>query len=147
MNKCTRQQIMIDQQVQGALIGRVVLYLCLSLVATILFSCCGVVWFPPANGAVQSSHLVLRSVVPAAFGALLVAPLAISDIIRQSNRFVGPVHRLRNSMKRVHSGDSVTPESVREEDHWADVIEQFNQLLLQCPAKIQNDALLRRGNS
>ena len=124
MTKCPRRQIMIDQSVQGSLIARVVLYWLLCLLATAGSAWCWTQW--RSDAALES---VLPILVPALLGSLTVLPLAIADVLRVSSRFVGPVHSIRNALKRVDMGDSVSPLKLRKGDHWSDLVTRFNQLL------------------
>ena len=100
--------------------------LCLGSTALSLW--CWMVWIDPGRGG-GSIWQRLSALMPALIGSLIVLPLAIADVIRVSNRFVGPVHSLRNALKRIVIGDSVGPLELRESDHWNDLILRFNQLL------------------
>ncbi len=122
-----RKQIMIDQTVQGTLIARVVLYWFLCLGSVVLYAWCSMVWMEP-EGA-EPIWRRLSRLMPALLGSLSVLPLAIADVIRASNRFVGPIHHLRNAFKRLVIGDAVRPMELRSSDHWNDLVLRFNQLL------------------
>ena len=69
--------------------------------------------------------------LPALLGALLVLPLVIVDVLRLSNRFVGPIWNLRNALKRTELGDPVPPVPRRPADFWPDLLERVNRLLSQ----------------
>ena len=126
MKRHARRQIMIDQPVQGTLTARVAVYWGGSLCSSLLFASCWNAWQPPmAFSAIWG--MPVSSLVGMG-GALLVLPLAIIDMIRVSNRFVGPVHSLRNQMKRLSLGDQVERLHLREGDFWHDLIRQFNRL-------------------
>jgi hypothetical protein len=120
-----RQQLMLDQAVQGALLVRVVGHWLLCLVSTAVATWVWSVWRDPQPLTPLGA---LRQVGPALIGSLLVLPLAMADALRMSNRFVGPVLRLRNAMKCAAMGDDVAPLRPRQGDHWNDLIERFNQL-------------------
>ena len=120
-----RQQLMLDQDVQGVLIGRVVRYWFLCLASTVLAAWVWSAWSEPQA---MSPLAMLRHLTPALVGSLFVLPLAIADMLRMSNRFVGPVFRLRNAMKCIVLGDDIEPLRPRSGDYWNDLIERFNQL-------------------
>jgi len=129
MNFFTRRQVMIDQRVQGALIGRVILYWFVSQAAVLLGY---TVWcLKTSPGGEPTTAVVSRvaGLVPAMLGACLLLPLVIADILRVSNRFVGPIWNLRNAMKRVEMGDQIRPLQLRRKDYWHDLLRQFNRLL------------------
>jgi hypothetical protein len=123
-----REQLMLDQAVQGALIRRVVIHWCLCLTATVVADWIWNVWTEPDRASMART---LQQFGPALVGSLLVLPLAIADMLRTSNRFVGPVLRLRNAMKCLVMGDWVAPLRPRHGDFWGDLIDRFNQVQRQ----------------
>jgi hypothetical protein len=119
---------MLDQMVQGILIRRVILHWFVCLASTALAAWVWSVW----SGRPQPSLLTtLRDLAPALLGSLLILPLAVADMLRTSNRFVGPVLRMRNAMKRRLLGDSIAALRPRRDDFWSDLFERFNQLQRQ----------------
>lgn len=131
MTRLPRRQIMIDQEVQGALIARVVWYW-LGCEATVLLL--HVLWRLSSGSAADPLPATTRALwelLPALLGALLVLPVVIVDVLRLSNRFVGPVWNLRNALKRTELGDAVPPVPRRPADFWPDLLERVNRLLSQ----------------
>ena len=63
---------------------------------------------------------------PALMASLLLLPLMIVDVIRFSNRFVGPLVRLRRSMRELARGECVGPIEFRDADFWQEIAEEFN---------------------
>ena len=68
------------------------------------------------------------------FGVALVVlipllPAIIYDSIRISNRFVGPLVRLRNAMQRASRGEKVAPLECRRNDIAEDFFKAFNEML------------------
>jgi signal transduction histidine kinase len=66
---------------------------------------------------------------PVFLAAFLLLPLVIFDIIRFSNRFVGPILRLRRSMRQLARGEHVEPIKFRGTDFWQDFADEFNAVL------------------
>ena len=58
---------------------------------------------------------------PVVIVSLLLLPLVIFDMIRFSNRFVGPLLRLRRSMRQLARGQRVEPLKFRSNDLWQDL--------------------------
>jgi len=117
---------MLDQPVQGLLLGRATLYwlLCLLTYQTMQWACLR--WNDPASPSwVQ---LAVAS-WPAAVASLFALPLVWFDLLRVSHRFVGPVASVRNALKRVQLGDTLPPLQTRRGDLWRDLVERFNQTL------------------
>jgi hypothetical protein len=129
MKRLPRRQIMIDQEVQGALVFRVVWYW-VGCEATVLLL--HVVWQlgnGPERDPVRIATREVCHLLPALLGTLLVQPLVITDVLRLSNRFVGPIGNLRNALKRSELGDAVAPLQRRPADFWPDLLDRVNRLL------------------
>lgn len=73
---------------------------------------------------------------PALIASLLLLPLVIADIVRLSNQFVGPLLRLRRSMRQLARGEYVEPIEFRDTDFWQDFADEFNGVV----ARIQEPA-------
>ena len=53
-------------------------------------------------------------------------PLVVIDCVRLSNRFAGPLHRLRRDMRRLAAGEIVEPIHFRDDDLWREFADEFN---------------------
>lgn len=121
-----RKQYFIDPKVQGALMLRVVGYwfFCLFTMALALL-----LW-RLVTGPARMFYLHFDDLWywygPAALSSLLVLPLVLVDSVRVSNRFAGPLYRLRRELRRLAAGEQVTPISFRAGDFWHDFAEEFN---------------------
>jgi hypothetical protein len=62
----------------------------------------------------------------------------IYDVVRMSNRFCGPLFRLRRSIRALSRGEHVDPISFREGDFWPEIAQEFNTLLVRAQ---RNDVL------
>ena len=65
---------------------------------------------------------------PALVASTLLLPLVILDMIRLSNRFTGPLLRLRRSMRELARGEHVEPIEFRDGDYWQEFANEFNVL-------------------
>jgi methyl-accepting chemotaxis protein len=66
---------------------------------------------------------------PALIASFILLPLVIYDIISLSNRFTGPLFRLRRSMRALANGEEVKPIRFRDGDFWQGLAEEFNAVL------------------
>jgi signal transduction histidine kinase len=66
---------------------------------------------------------------PALIASILLLPLIVVDIVRMSNRFVGPLVRLRRSMRQLAQGEHVEPITFRDDDFWKEFADEFNAVL------------------
>jgi hypothetical protein len=56
-------------------------------------------------------------------------PMFLRDTMKLSNRFAGPMFRLRTSLRGLVSGEQHLPIKFREEDFWQEAARDFNQVL------------------
>jgi len=131
-----RRQFFVDRQVQGELMLRTVMYwfFCLISVAMMLL-CWRVVTSEPMSftGHVQA---MWYQFAPAILTSLILVPIVVVDSLKFSNRFAGPVLRLRGTITRLADGERVEPVNFRENDYWREFAEEFNRMI----ARVQGDA-------
>jgi hypothetical protein len=128
MKDAKRTRLFIDPQVQGRLLCRVVLYWCMAVV--VMGTLAGV------QVAIEGRHAPFEVVAnrtllafgPALIAAVIMLPLILFDALRFSNKFAGPMHRLRREVKRLADGDSYSPIDFRKGDFWYDLAQEFNRL-------------------
>jgi hypothetical protein len=123
----SRKRMFVDPIVQGAIMRRAVLY---------WFACVLFVTLPLVIGRTLSQpeklfyeHLgdlwgvywpVLTSVV-------LILPVMLYDLVRLTNRFAGPVTRLRRVLTQIADGNPVEPVRFRDGDFWPELAGEFNR--------------------
>lgn len=130
-----RRQMMMDQAVQGALIGRVCRYWLMALASLLMFHIVSAIWTTPGLTLSEATRNSVRELSAPAVASLLVLPLAIVDMVRLSSRFVGPVMELRRALRQHELGDDVTPLRIRNRDLWGDLIETANRSVWSRQAK------------
>jgi nitrogen fixation/metabolism regulation signal transduction histidine kinase len=129
MLKNTRQHLFVDRGVQGSLIARVVLYWVTCLVTITLMLLCWRVLTGPVRGFTTYFEEMKFQFGPALVASCILLPLVIVDLLRVSNRFVGPLVRLRKAMRAAARGEHVEPLSFREGDFWLELAQEFNVML------------------
>ncbi|MFK8112504.1 MAG: hypothetical protein AB8B91_09885 [Rubripirellula sp.] len=123
-----RQQLMIDKDVQGAVLQR-----------TVLYSVCCVVYFMvimfftssadnPDAKLYETILLCLDEAVYWAPGLIILTPVIAYDLLTLTNRFAGPVFRLRREMERLAKGEPAYALSFRDGDYWMELADLFNQV-------------------
>lgn len=123
-----RQQLLVDHHVQGALLKRTGLY---SVSCAVYFAVILVFTESMSRPDELFSEAIFRCLDEAIYwapGLILLTPLVAYDMLKLTNRFAGPVFRLRREMKRLINGESIQPLSFRDGDHWPEMAELFNQL-------------------
>jgi hypothetical protein len=124
--KSLRTHLFVDPKVQGALICRVIFYWVICLLTIALMLLCWRIITGPARMFYTHFGDMWFFYGPAAIASLLLLPLVIVDVIRMSNRFVGPLLRLRRSLRALARGEDVKPLEFRDNDFWHDFADEFN---------------------
>ncbi len=124
-----RKQLFVDPKVQGALILRIVLYWIVCVVAITLALLCWRIITGPARMFYLHFDDMWFHFGPALVASFLLLPLVIYDVVKISNRFCGPLFRMRRSMRELARGEHVDPISFRDGDFWPEIAQEFNALL------------------
>ena len=68
---------------------------------------------------------------PAMVASILFMPIIIRDVIRMSNRFAGPIFRLKRSIHEAANGEDVSEIRLRDKDYWVDFADDVNKVTAQ----------------
>ncbi len=139
-----RQQLLIDRHVQGSLLRRTALYSCACAVYFIVILVFSETMCNPNEPFADAVIRCLDEAIFWAPGLMLLTPVVAYDLLKVTNRFAGPVFRLRREMQRLIDGESVQPLSFREGDYWIEMAEVFNQLRDELLELREADALRSR---
>ncbi|NLX95828.1 MAG: hypothetical protein GXY83_06600 [Rhodopirellula sp.] len=135
-----RKQLFVDAKVQGALVLRVVLYWIVCLITITLMLLCWRILTGPARIFYTHFDDMWFHYGPAMVASLVLLPLVIVDVVRLSNRFVGPLFRLRRSMRELARGEAVRPIQFREGDFWKEFGDEFNSVLARMHELSEREA-------
>ncbi len=124
-----RKQFLVDKQVQYALGLRIMLHWVAFLSIAVIVSCA-------LRMLSRFDHSSLGQSLQAAFleqmstiiVLLALLPWFIHDSLKLSNRFAGPMVRLRKSFSQLACEDELPPVSFRKGDFWQEVADDFNVL-------------------
>ncbi len=123
-----RQQLLVDQNVQGSLLQRTALY-CAASVTYFFVILIFREWISSPAGsfydAVFSSLGESTYWVP---GFILLIPIVAYDLLKLTNRFAGPFFRLRREMQRLARDESEMSLRFREGDFWVEIADDFNSV-------------------
>jgi hypothetical protein len=129
--KVVRKYLFVDRKVQGALIARVIFYWFTCLLTLTLMILCWRITTGPARLFYTHFDDMWFHFGPAVIGSFILLPMVVYDIIRLSNRFVGPLIRLRRSLRALAEGKEVSPLYFREGDFWKEFAIEFNTIAEQ----------------
>jgi hypothetical protein len=126
MSRIQRKQNYVDKHVQGALLQRIFFHWCIfffvvSMSVVMLQALLG----DPAQTLGERLKYELGEFI--FLGVILVAlfPAFMLDTIRFSNRFVGPIARLRRHLRQLSEGNTERCK-FRENDYWSEMAGEFN---------------------
>ena len=126
-----RSRVLIDRPVQLALGRRIALHWILLLVITSLaLPLCRV--FIQGDWSISFTAQLHKFATDAAILAIVfvcLVPYFVVDTIRLSNRFAGPMYRMRESIRSIVNGEEIRPLSFREGDFWQGVACEFNLMV------------------
>ena len=120
----------VDARVQGAMLLRLVTYWLLGLLAiSQILLCWNIISGPPR----PFFDMFRFDILWAEHGEVVVAslimlPIFLIDTIVVTNRFAGPLYRLRGAIRSLASGERVEPLKFRDKDFWRGLADEFNLL-------------------
>jgi hypothetical protein len=123
-----RKRFLVDRAVQGRLVIRAGIYWLFCILSIVTFTAC---WIAFTEQPANSSDLFARlrsGYAPAFFASLIMLPIVLYDIVRFSNRFAGPLRRIRTLVKAMADGETADPIKIRDGDFWRDFADDFNRL-------------------
>ncbi len=150
MARMKRRQLFVDNKVQGALVMRSISYWFLCLLTVTLMLLCWRVLTGPARMFYRHLDDMWFHFGPALVASLVLLPIVVIDIIRLSNRFAGPMVRMRRAMQNLAKGERVPPLQFRDNDFWKDFAQDFNALLARIerempPVRKSTETMMARS--
>jgi hypothetical protein len=132
-----RMQNLVDREVQWSLAKRLLLHWLLFLIATSLSV---LMWARLIEAPTESWQTVINMsigrLIPFAVAAVVLLPMFIKDSITLSNRFAGPVVRVRRALADFADGKSIEPVELRQGDFWKSLAHEVNRVT----RKVENEA-------
>jgi hypothetical protein len=139
VNQSRRSLIFIDREVQGALMFRATFYWFFCLLTITLMLICWNAYHGPSRRFMELFADLYYRYAPALAASLLLLPVVLVDVIRVSNRFVGPMVRLKGALQDMADGRPAQPVNFRDNDFWRDLATDFNR----AAARVARDSVDR----
>ena len=145
MSKHQRKKNYVDNKVQGALLRRIfshwfmfffVAGFSVIMLQTLLGDANIPVW---ERAKYQAGEFTFFALVMVA-----LFPVFMLDTIRFSNRFVGPIGRLRRHLQQLANGDT-SECNFRGDDFWAEAATEFNTVAALVKRQQEEITLLRKA--
>ena len=132
MSQHQRSRILVDPKVQWSIAARIVCHWVLFLVCLVTMGAM-VRLMAGAGGQSFSESLktALVTQIPILGIMFFMLPVFLRDTLKLSNRFAGPMYRLRTSLKDVCDNGTTRPIKFRTGDFWQEVAGDFNTVIAQ----------------
>lgn len=129
--KHLRKKLLVNRDVQGAIICRTVLHWFFYLAAIVLIVVVFKVWEDPSQMAIRLVFSSFVDFAPAVIASVVLLPLMVYDTLKETHRVAGPIYRLQCEMQRLTNGKQYRELRFRDGDHWYNVADTFNELAKQ----------------
>ena len=129
-----RKKNLVDPEVQGGILRKIAVHWVLLFVCNAMAM---VIWIrlfeqPDADWG-QTFGDTLRRFLPFFIITVALIPAFVWDTIKLTNRFAGPILRLRSALADASQGRAVTPLHFRTNDFWQEIASNFNAVIERCP--------------
>jgi hypothetical protein len=146
MSEYQRSRILVDPKVQWSIAGRILCHwgmflLCLVSIGTMVRVIAGAGSQPFA----ESWQAAMVAQIPNLGVMLLLLPVFLRDTLKLSNRFAGPMYRLRTALRTVAENKPCSKIKFRDGDFWMEAATDFNTVLGKLETlQAENDALKKQ---
>jgi signal transduction histidine kinase len=133
--KALRKQLYVNQPFQRSVISRTIMQWYFYLSAILLVVSLGSAWVNPEVFALKHLFRNFIYFLPGVIASVLLLPLFIYDMLKETNKIAGPIFRLRCEMQKLKDGQQLNDLRFRDGDSWEELADDFNSLV----AQIQNE--------
>lgn len=135
-----RTSILIDREVQGSLLQKIVLHWGLLFLANTVALMIWLSLFEAPDGSWRDVfQLAVQRYLPVVIVSLAILPAFLWDTVRLTNRFAGPIRRLRVALSDAANGRTVAPLNFRSNDYWREIANDFNKLTEQSEGQTEKE--------
>ena len=122
-----RRQKLVDPEVQGGVLRKIAIHWVLFFICNALAMMIWIRLFeqPDADWGQTLGDTLLRF-LPFFIITMALIPAFVWDTLKLTNRFAGPILRLRSALADASAGRAVSPLHFRNNDFWQEIAENFN---------------------
>jgi hypothetical protein len=129
MSKSIRKKTYVDPKIQGMLVRRLVIHWTTFLIVASGVVFCVQLLSDPFRPLGEHFQQLWWMQGPFLLVFVLLLPVFVLDTIKLSHRFVGPVYRLRQTIRQIAEGNTPPPLKFRDFDFWQDMAQDFNVMV------------------
>lgn len=142
-----RRRTLVDPEVQGGVLRKIAIHWVLFFICNALAMMIWIRLFeqPDAGWGQTLSDTLLRF-LPFFIITMALIPAFVWDTLKLTNRFAGPILRLRSALADASAGRAVSPLHFRNNDFWQEIAENFNSVMRRHdvtldPPTVRDDSL------
>ncbi len=124
-----RRRVVIDVKTQRALSMRMVVHCLLFMVVGGVVASLNEYMVNSTMTSQLLRESLTRNFLSYFCTVIALMPILIYDSMKLSNRMVGPICRLRDTMRKISRNEQVAPLSFRTRDYWQEVPGEFNSMI------------------
>jgi hypothetical protein len=147
MSHPLRKKTFVDPQVQGALVRRLVIHWVAFFSVAALVAFCLQVLVDPFLPIGEHFARMSQTHGPFLLVLAFMLPVFVSDTIKLSHRFAGPIYRLRQTVRRLADGEEFRPLAFREYDFWQGLAADFNRMVERFQSGRGDSAIADSGST
>ena len=91
---------------------------------------------------IDALAVAVRSQVPILVVMFFLMPVFLRDTLKLSNRFAGPMYRLRTALSMMARGETVSSINFRNGDFWQEAAADFNTVAAKYESALKRNAEL-----
>ncbi len=129
MARIKRRKKFIDPKVQGALVKRITMHYLVFFATACVFGLFLQFLSNPFSPPKEHIKQLWLTQGPFILTVVCLLPIFVRDTVMLSHRFVGPVMRVRNTMRQASRGEKTARVTLRPDDFWVDLADDLNELL------------------
>jgi hypothetical protein len=125
-----RRRALVDPEVQGGVLRKIAIHWVLFFICNALAMMIWIRLFeqPDADWGQTIGDTLLRF-LPFFIITMALIPAFVWDTLKLTNRFAGPILRLRSALADASAGRAVSPLHFRTNDFWQEIAENFNSVM------------------
>lgn len=141
-----RSRLLVDPRVQWTIAARLLIhwatfFACVISISTMV----RLVFLSAEGGFMECLRTSLSMQMPIFIVMMMLLPVFLRDSLKLSNRFTGPMYRLRTTLRSMAQKEDVGPIKFRDGDFWMEAAIDFNIVLQQLDQlKAENESLKAR---